>query len=256
LFLSDIHLSTGTCQSASLVRFLEAHDADVIYLVGDIVDFWRVRRHPRWPESQSEALRLVLEKASRGARVVYIPGNHDEEMRTFAGLTLGPIEIRLRDVHVTGEGKRYLVTHGDEFDLVVRKARWLALLGDMAYEAAMAANGWLNAVRRVMGLNYWSLSAYLKYRVKRAVSYIGNFETMLASEARKANAEGVICGHIHYAAMREVNGVAYVNTGDWVESCTAVVEDQDGKLEMIRWGEMERSQANAKRRKPVSVSAA
>ncbi len=235
LFLSDIHLATSTCRSDELLGFLQTHTAPVIYLVGDVMDFWRIRRGPRWRPSQTAVLKLLLERVASGARIIYIPGNHDDEMRAFAGTSLGAIEVKLRDIHITATGRRYLVIHGDEFDVVMRKARWLAVLGDFGYELSMMGNAVVNGVRRLFGLPYWSLSAYLKYRVKRAVNFIGNFEQMLADEARREGADGVICGHIHHAAMLEQGGIHYVNTGDWVESCTAVAEHTNGKLELLQW---------------------
>ncbi len=235
LFLSDIHLAARACRSEDLVSFLQAHDASTIYLVGDIIDFWRLRRGPSWRASQTQAIKELVAKARNGSRLIYIPGNHDNEIRAFAGTALGPFEICLRAIHSTADGRRFLVLHGDEFDAVINNAHWLAVLGDVAYDIAAAANTLLNWVRRGLGLRYWSLSAFLKYRVKRAVNYAGNFEHKLAAAAREAGAQGVICGHIHHAAIHAVDGIDYVNTGDWVESGTAVAEHADGRLEIIRW---------------------
>jgi UDP-2,3-diacylglucosamine pyrophosphatase LpxH len=251
LFLSDIHLATRACRAEELVSFLKSHDAETIYLVGDVVDFWRIRRGARWTPAQIEVVKELFIKAQRGTKIVYIPGNHDDELRTLAGTKLGNIELRLRDIHETACGRRFLIIHGDEFDVVMRKARWLAVLGDIGYDLALAGNTILNAVRRSLSLPYWSLSAYLKYRVKRAVNFIGNFEHLLAAEARRVGADGVICGHIHHASMRSVDGVQYVNTGDWVESGTAVVEHFDGRLEIIRWLEKLRVRETAKPKKAV-----
>jgi len=235
IFLSDIHLAARACRSEDLLSFLKSHDAAVIFLVGDVIDFWRLRRGPNWRPSQTEVLKELLSKAQQGTRIVYIPGNHDEEMRMFAGVTLGPVEVRLREIYETADGRRLLVLHGDEFDDVVNKARWLAVLGDIGYDIAHAANTVLNAVRRSLGLSYWSLSAYLKHRVKRIVNYAVSFETSLAAEARRVGATGVICGHIHHAASRVIDGIQYLNTGDWVDSGTAVVEHLDGRIEIVRW---------------------
>ncbi len=176
-----------------------------------------------------------MRKAQNGTRIIYIPGNHDEELRVLAGITLGPFEIRLRAMYETADGRTFLIVHGDEFDAVVKKAHWLAVLGDIGYDVAWAANEVLNVVRRSLGLSYWSLSAYLKYYVKRIVNYAVNYETSLAAEARRVGASGVICGHIHYASSRIIDGIQYVNTGDWVDSGTAVVEHFDGRLEIVRW---------------------
>ncbi|MBI4724463.1 MAG: UDP-2,3-diacylglucosamine diphosphatase [Rhodomicrobium sp.] len=235
LFLSDIHLAARACRSEDLLSFLQSHDAGTIYLVGDVIDFWRLRRGPSWRPSQTEVIKQLLAKAQNGSRIIYIPGNHDDEIRALAGTTLGPVEIRLQAIHDTADGRRFLVIHGDEFDIVIRKALWLAVLGDIAYDIAAAANAVLNRVRRGLGLPYWSLSAFLKYSVKRIVNHAGNFEKRLAGAARKAGAEGVICGHIHHATIQTVEDIQYVNTGDWIESGTAVAEHADGRLEIIRW---------------------
>jgi UDP-2,3-diacylglucosamine pyrophosphatase LpxH len=237
LFLSDLHLGTKGCQAESLLRFLRTYDADTIYLVGDIVDGWRLRSGWYWPQSHNDVVQKLLRKVRKGARLIYIPGNHDEFLRDYVGVSLGGIELADHALHETADGRRFLVIHGDQFDLVVRHARWLALLGDGAYTAALFVNTHLNVVRRRLGLTYWSLSAWAKLRVKNAVSFISRFEEFLVSEARRQEADGVICGHIHHAAMHDGLGVAYVNTGDWVESCTAVVEHYDGSLQLIRWTE-------------------
>ncbi len=255
LFLSDIHLAARASRSAELVSFLQMNDAETIYLVGDLIDFWRLRRGRRWSLSQTQVVKELLAKAQAGTRIIYIPGNHDEEMRAFAGMTVGPVELCLRALHETSDGRRFLVIHGDEFDFVIKKARWLAVLGDVAYDAAIAANVFLAAIRRMLGLSYWSLSAYLKYRVKQAVNSAGSFEVRLAAEARKTGAEGVICGHVHHASMRIVEGIQYINTGDWVESGTAVVEHFDGRFEIIPWLEkLRKLQANPSRASVASVT--
>jgi UDP-2,3-diacylglucosamine pyrophosphatase LpxH len=235
LFLSDIHLAARACRSEDLVSFLKAHDADTIYLVGDLFDFWRLRRGPSWRASHTEAVQQFIAKAHNGTRLIYIPGNHDTEMRAFAGTKLGPFEICMNAIHETGDGRRFLVIHGDEYDPVMHNARWLAIIGDIAYDVAAVLNELLNWVRRGLGYRYWSLAAYLKYRVKRMVNYAGNFEDRLIKAAREAGTDGVICGHIHHAAIHEFGGITYVNTGDWVESGTAIAELPTGELEIIRW---------------------
>jgi UDP-2,3-diacylglucosamine pyrophosphatase LpxH len=252
IFLSDIHLAARACRSEDLLSFLQAHDAAAIYLVGDVIDFWRLRRGPSWRPSQTKVVMELLAKAKEGTRIVYIPGNHDEEMRMLAGTVLGPVEIRLRTIYDTADGRRYLVIHGDEFDDVVNKARWLAVLGDIGYDIAHAANGVLNVIRRSLGLSYWSLSAYLKYRVKRIVSYAVNFETSLAAEARRVGVSGVICGHIHHASSRIIDGIHYLNTGDWVDSGTAVVEHFDGRIEIVRWTDHLRALQSGASKAPVA----
>jgi UDP-2,3-diacylglucosamine pyrophosphatase LpxH len=219
----------------ALLDFLRAVDADVIYLVGDIVDFWKVQRGPHWPQSHNDVVQKLLRKVRKGTEVIFIPGNHDEGLRAYCGMRFGGVRLERNAVHVTAQGRRYVVMHGDEFDVVVRTAKWLAFLGDRGYEAALWANAPLNWVRRHLGLGFWSLSAYLKYRVKSAVSYIGAFEDAVAAEARRHGADGIICGHIHHPSDRSIDGIHYLNCGDWVESCTALVETHDGKLRIIRW---------------------
>jgi UDP-2,3-diacylglucosamine pyrophosphatase LpxH len=235
LFISDVHLGTRASQADMLLDFLKYTEAETIYLVGDIVDFWRIKRGAVWPQAHNDVLQKILRKVRKGTRVVYIPGNHDEGIRDYAGTHFGGIEIERQALHTTADGRRFVVLHGDEYDVVVRYARWLAFLGDRGYEFALWLNWPLNFVRRHLGLGYWSLSAYLKHRVKTAVSFIGEFEKALAEEARRQQVDGIICGHIHHAASRDIGGVHYINTGDWVESCTAVGETETGELEMIRW---------------------
>ena len=235
VFISDVHLGTRTAQAASLLDFLREAEADTIYLVGDIIDFWRIRRGPHWPQAHNDVIQKLLRKVRKGSRLVFVPGNHDEHLREYCGLRFGGVEIARNCVHLTAAGKRYFVTHGDEFDVVVRTAKWLAFMGDRGYEAALWLNTPLNWVRRNLGLGYWSLSAYLKYRVKQAVSFIGAYEEALAEEARRQNTDGIICGHIHHSANRHIGPVHYLNCGDWVESCTAIVELMNGELRLIRW---------------------
>ena len=235
LFISDLHLGTKACQADAFLDFLRCHDASQFYLIGDIVDFWRIRRGIYWPQSHNDVLQKLLRKVRKGTDLVFIPGNHDEAMRDYCGMNFGGVAIERNIIHVGADGRRYLIMHGDEFDVVVRYAKWLALFGDWSYMLALWANTHFNVVRRWFGMPYWSLSAYLKQKVKRAVNYIGEFETALAQEARRHGAQGVICGHIHHAAMRQVGDVIYINTGDWVESCTAVAETEEGVFEIIRW---------------------
>ena len=235
LFISDMHLGTKGAQAEALLEFLRENDADTLYLVGDVIDGWRLRSSWYWPQSHNDVVQKLLRKARKGARIVYVPGNHDEFLREFCGLTFGGIEVAETIVHEAADGKRYLVIHGDIFDMVIRHAKWLAFLGDWAYEIALALSTRINIVRRRMGFTYWSLSAWAKARVKNAVNFIGRFEETLAAEARRHGVDGVICGHIHSAAMRDFDGFTYINTGDWVESCTAVVEHHDGRMEVIHW---------------------
>ena len=235
IFVSDIHLGAKACQAAFFLDFLKHHEADTFYLVGDIVDFWRIKRGAYWPQDHNDVVQKLLRKVRKGSRIIYIPGNHDEALRAYCGAQFGGIDLVRSDVHTSADGRKFLVIHGDEFDVVVRYARWLAFLGDWAYDLALWVNTHLNWVRRRLGLPYWSLSAYLKHSVKRAVNYIGEFEVALSQEAQRHGAQGVICGHIHHATMREFEDILYINTGDWVESCTAVAETYEGKFEIIRW---------------------
>jgi UDP-2,3-diacylglucosamine pyrophosphatase LpxH len=235
LFLSDIHLGMKGCQADKLLDFLRHYDADTVYLVGDIVDGWQLKSSWYWPQAHNDVVQKLLRRARKGARIFYIPGNHDEFIRDYYGTHFGGIEVMEDAVHVTADGKRYLVIHGDLFDIVIRHARWLALLGDKAYDAAIWANTHFNAIRRTFGLTYWSLSQWAKLKVKNAVNFIGEYEETIAAEARRRGLDGVICGHIHHAVIRSQPGFCYINCGDWIESCTAIVEHFDGAFEIVTW---------------------
>jgi UDP-2,3-diacylglucosamine pyrophosphatase LpxH len=236
LFISDVHLGARGSQADKLLDFLRIHDADTIYLVGDIVDGWALKSSWYWPQSHNDFVQKMLRKVRKGAKVIYIPGNHDEFLRNYYGTHFGGIDVVENAIHTGVDGRRYLVIHGDIFDLVVQNARWLAHLGDRAYDFAIQMNRLVNFFRRAFGVPYWSLSQWAKQKVKNAVNYIGAFETALAAEARRHGADGVICGHIHYAVIREnYHGIRYMNCGDWVESCTALVEHEDGRFEIITW---------------------
>ena len=235
LFLSDLHLGTRAAQAELLLDFLKYHDAETVYLVGDIVDGWRLKKGWYWPQAHNDVVQKFLRKVRKGVRVIYIPGNHDEFARTYTGLTFGGIEVVSEALHKTADDKKIIVMHGDQFDIVVCNARWLAYLGDWAYRVAISTNTWVNTARRLSGLGYWSLSAWAKMKVKNAVNFIGDFEKTLALEAKRKNADGIICGHIHHATIKQIEGVLYINTGDFVESCSAVVEHEDGHFEIISW---------------------
>ncbi|MBN8487441.1 MAG: UDP-2,3-diacylglucosamine diphosphatase [Burkholderiales bacterium] len=235
LWISDLHLGTAGCQAEALLDFLRLTRCDTLYLVGDIVDGWQLRRHWHWPQAHNDVVQKLLRKVRKGTRVVFVPGNHDEFARHFLGHHFGGIEVVDDPVHLTADGRRLWITHGDRFDGVVQCARWLAHLGDHAYELALRLNWQLNRLRARLGLPYWSLSRYLKLKVKRAVSYIGDFEQAVAREARRRGADGVVCGHIHHAELREIDGVLYANDGDWVESLSALAEHADGRLELLDW---------------------
>lgn len=235
LFISDVHLGTRGCQAEKLLDLLRIYDADVMYLVGDIVDGWQLKSGWYWPQSHNDVAQKLLRKGRKGSRLIYIPGNHDEFLREFYGTHFGGIEVVEDAIHIAADGKRYLIIHGDLFDVVIRHARWLALLGNKSYDLAIAANTHFNGIRRLFGFPYWSLSRWLKLKVKNAVNFIGEFERTLQGEARRHRVDGVICGHIHHAAIRVEEDLTYVNCGDWVESCTAVVEHFDGRLEIVDW---------------------
>ena len=235
LFISDVHLGSRGAKADFLIDFLRHHEAETIYLVGDIVDGWRLRRSWHWPQTHNDVVQKLLRQARKGASITYIAGNHDEFLRMFQGVHFGGIVVADRAVHVAADGKRFLIIHGDQFDTVVMNVRWLAYLGDRAYEFAMLANRLIARVRRLFGLPYWSFSSWAKLTVKQAVNFIGAFQDVLTEEARRSEVDGVICGHIHHAAIETFGDISYINTGDWVESCTAVVEHFDGRMEIVHW---------------------
>lgn len=235
IFISDVHLGMRNSQALALLDFLKEADAETYYLVGDIIDFWKVQRGPHWPQSHNDVLQKLLRKSRKGARIVFIPGNHDDGLRDYCGMSFGGIELRRDAIHESATGKKYLVLHGDEFDVVVRYARWLAFLGDRSYDVALALNIPLNFMRRMFGFDHWSLAQFLKRKVKTAVKFIGEYEEALAHEAKRREVDGLICGHIHHANDRMLGDIHYLNCGDWVESCTAIGETHDGRFEIIDW---------------------
>lgn len=238
IWISDVHLGTTGCQAARLLEFLHATESQTLYLVGDIIDGWQLKRRWYWDQAHNNVVQTVLKKAKKGTEVIFVPGNHDEVVRQFIDLDFGGIRIRDEHVHVTAQGKRMLVLHGDRFDGVIACAKWLAYVGDSLYTMILKFNQVYNSWRARAGLPYWSLSQYLKLKVKNAVSYIGSFENALAAEARKKGLDGVICGHIHKAEIRDIDGITYCNDGDWVESLSALVEDLDGSLRLVTWQEI------------------
>ncbi len=245
IFISDLHLGTPGCQADALLHFLKTYTCDNLYLVGDIVDGWQLRRKWYWPQSHNDVVQKLLRKARKGCRVIFIPGNHDEFGRHFLDHSFGGIEIREEAVHITADGKKLWVIHGDYFDGVIQCAKWLAYVGDNLYELTLKLNRYLNQLRARMGMPYWSLSAYLKLKVKKAVNFISDFEVAVANEARKLGYQGAICGHIHQAEIRNIDGILYCNDGDWVESCTALVEHADGRLEILRFNPNDTSQGQS-----------
>lgn len=235
IWISDIHLGTRGCKADFLLDFLRVTESDYLYLVGDIIDGWRLKRSWYWTQSHNDVIQKLLRKARKGTKVIYVPGNHDEALRDYVDLQFGGVTVLQDAIHETAAGKRLLIIHGDEFDGIVRYAKWLAFLGDRAYDMALTLNHWFNIARHRLGYPYWSLSAFLKHKVKNAVEYISNYETAIADEARRRKVDGVVCGHIHQAEIRDINGILYCNDGDWVESCTALVEFHDGRLELVHW---------------------
>ena len=234
-FISDIHLGFKGCSTELLQDFLHRVDMDTLFLVGDIIDVWSMQKSMFWPQSHNNVLRTILGKAKRGTKVIFVPGNHDEVFREFDGAVFGNLEIHREYIHVGADGRRMLVMHGDEFDSVVKCSPWLAKLGSNIYDVLLAANPYINWIRRKLELPHWSLSMYLKQKAKTAVQYIGSFEEAVASAARKRGVQTVVCGHIHHAEMRDIGGILYCNDGDWVESCTALVEDMNGRLRLVDW---------------------
>ncbi|MGH8371543.1 MAG: UDP-2,3-diacylglucosamine diphosphatase [Gammaproteobacteria bacterium] len=239
IFISDVHLGFRGCRAEFLLDFLRSTESEYLYLVGDIIDVWEMRNRLFWPQAHNNVIRTVLGKAKRGTKVIYIPGNHDEVLRDYAGMDFGNVAIRRDAIHETADGKRLLVLHGDEFDSVVQCSRLLAMLGNKTYDWLLYLNRWLNVFRRKLGFPYWSLASYLKHKVKNAMQFISDFEHAVAREVQKRNVHGVVCGHIHHAEITTHNGILYCNDGDWVESCTALIEKHDGGLELLNWTEQQ-----------------
>ena len=235
IFLSDIHLGTRGCRADSLLAFLNTYSCDTLYLVGDIVDGWRLKSSFYWPQSHTEVVQKLMEKSRAGTRIVYVVGNHDEFLRKYTDLQLGNVELRDEAVHTTVSGKQLLVTHGDQFDIVTRYHRQLAILGDISYSVLLRLNVWLNLLRERSGYHYWSLSAWVKRKVKSAVSYIGRYEDAVVHECKRRGFDGIVCGHIHHAEACILQGTLYYNCGDWVESCTALLEDESGEISVHEW---------------------
>lgn len=251
IWISDVHLGTAGCKAAHLVDFLKHHTCDQLYLVGDIIDGWKLSTGWYWPQEHTNVVRKVLTRAKRGTEVIYVTGNHDEFLRKFVDyrLEIGNIRLVNEAIHETADGRKLLVVHGDYFDVITRYHKWIAMTGDALYEGTMRFNEWFNKARSMLGMRYWSLSAFAKQHVKAAVNVVSTFEDSLARECRRRDLDGVVCGHIHHAEARDIHGVTYYNCGDWVESCTALVEDMNGRVEVIRWVELDhlnQTQGNTK----------
>lgn len=241
IWISDIHLGFPGCSAEYLLDFLHSTQCEYLYLVGDIIDLWYMKKRLYWPQAHNNVIHAILSKAKRGTQVIYVPGNHDELFRDYDGMEFGNLLIKNEVVHTTANGRRLLVMHGDQFDAVARSSRTLLLMGTKTYNWLLQANRWVNLIRRKLGLNHWSLACFMKHKVKSAVLYISNFETAVAYEAARRRVDGLICGHIHRAEITHLHGVLYCNSGDWVESCTALVEDEDGSMELLHWSDVKHS---------------
>jgi len=235
IFVSDIHLGTKMSQADQLLEFLKTVETEKIYLVGDIIDCWAMSKKKIWSQFHSDVIQKLLRRARKGVEIVYIPGNHDEMMREYCDAEFGHIMLVEECIHIGVDGKLYLVTHGDQFDIVMRNSKWLAHLGSWAYDVSIDLSRVVNKIRGILKLPHWSLSAYLKYRVKESVNFIGDYEETLTKYVKGKKLDGIICGHIHHANIRDIGGIRYMNCGDWVESCTALVENHDGSFEIIKW---------------------
>ena len=235
IWISDVHLGTSSAKAEQLCDFLKYNSCDTLYLVGDIIDGWRMKTRAYWPQEHVNLIRRILSSSKSGTKIVYITGNHDEFLRRYSGMSFGNIHLVDEYVHQSPNGKKYWVVHGDAFDAVVFNKKWLVVIGDVAYDSLLKFNVWFNSARSLFGMGYWSLSSYLKNKVRNAFSIISNFETTLVRECRKRDLNGVICGHIHHPDVKEIDGIQYANCGDWVESCSALVEDKYGNLEIIKW---------------------
>lgn len=237
VFLSDVHLGFRGASANYLLDFLKATDTEYLYLVGDIVDVWSLKKSFYWPQEHNNVLRLFLSMAKRGTKVIYVPGNHDEMFREYVGTVFGNLEIQMEATHVTADGRTLLITHGDQFDGVIKCARWLGMLGEHVYDGILWLNRHFNALRRKFGLPYWSLAAYLKKQAGAAESHIDRFENAVVHDAERRGFDGVVCGHIHRARIAESRGIQYLNCGDWVESCTTLLEDHRGRFSLVHWSE-------------------
>jgi UDP-2,3-diacylglucosamine pyrophosphatase LpxH len=234
-WISDVHLGTRGSNAALLLDFLREYEVQTLYVVGDLIDIWQMRRGRYWPQQHNDVIQKILRKSRKGTRVIYIPGNHDELLGDYYGI-YGNIAIQQRAIHQTADGRRILIIHGHELDTVVQNVKWLAYVGDVGYQFLLSLNPLINLVRRCFGHGYWSLSAYVKKRVKDAVSFIGKFEEAVVKYAEKYSVDAVLCGHIHSAAIRQFGDVAYYNCGDWVETCCAMIEREDGVIEIVNYG--------------------
>lgn len=258
IWISDVHLGSSGCQANLVSRFLKENDSEQLYLVGDIIDGWRLKSKFYWPQSHSNVVRRILTRSKRGTEVIYITGNHDDFLRRFVDfdLQMGNIKIVNEAIHETADGRKLMVTHGDMFDVVTRYHSWVAVAGDYAYEGLMKVNSVLNVARSRLGMPYWSLADYAKHKVKTAVNFISDFEESVAHECKTRGLDGAVCGHIHHAEIRDIDGIQYYNTGDWVDSCTALVEHHDGRMELLDWSHKRFAKSPSVSQSPDQAAAA
>ena len=236
IWISDLHLGSTQCQADVLLDFLKHNDSEKLYLVGDIIDFWALSKKIYWPIDHNTVIQKVLRKVRHGTHVIYIPGNHDENVRQYADYVFGDIVVKTSDIHISASGKKFLVIHGDEYDTIAKYHKWIAKLGNEGYDFLIWINHILRKIRFLIGMqSNFSLSAYVKYKVKNVVQFISDYEESIVSTLKDRELDGVICGHIHHAEIKDMNGFLYINTGDFVESCTAIVEHFNGTLELVTW---------------------
>lgn len=246
IWISDLHIGSTQCQADVLLDFLKHNDSEKLYLVGDIVDFWALSKRVYWPREHNTIIQKLLRKARHGTQVIYIPGNHDENIRDYDQYVFGDITVKNSDVHTTRAGQRFLVVHGDEYDTIAKYHQWIAKLGSKGYDFLLEINRFLRVVRRFFGIqSHFSLAAFVKFKVKNAVQFMSDYEQSIVNTLKGEGLDGVVCGHIHHAEIKEMDGFLYVNTGDFVESCTAIVEHGDGRLELVRWHKAEPAAALA-----------
>jgi len=240
IWISDLHIGSTQCQADTLLDFLKHNDSEKLYLVGDIIDFWALSKKMYWPREHNTVIQKILRKARHGTQIIYVPGNHDENVRDYEDYVFGDIVVKISDIHTTAQGKRFLVVHGDEYDTIAQHHRWMAKLGSVGYDLLIDFNRWIRALRRLLGVqSHFSLAAYVKFKVKNAVKFMSDYEETIVKSLKKEGVDGVICGHIHHAEIKNISDFMYINTGDFVESCTAIVEHQDGTLALIRWEKQE-----------------
>jgi UDP-2,3-diacylglucosamine pyrophosphatase LpxH len=237
IWISDVHLGYKGCKAEFLLDFLRSTETDYLFLVGDIIDIWSMKRTLFWPQSHNNVIRTILGKAKHGTKVIYIPGNHDEEFREYDGMVFGNVEIHNEYAHTTADNRSVYMLHGDKYDSYMQCSKLTEFVGNLSYDFILYANRKLDKLRHQLGFPFWSLARFIKSKVRNAMAHIRKFENIVAADAKKHGHDIVICGHIHHADIRCINGVTYCNDGDWIEHCTALVEKQDGKIELIHWSD-------------------